>query len=284
MRFIDFKFENNNEKKKYSNFIIRFLTGLIYVVFIIFSIEKGEKIFRMTMMILSFFCLFEFLLILKTKKFLIKITSLFLLFSIFIDFMIEEKKGLISYLIFFIPYSIIFLMIQLFSEKNSDKEKIIQTSYLIFGLVYIILPFYLASYIYTIHNGKKLILGVFILIWTNDSLSYLIGKKWGKRKISISISPKKSIEGAIGGLFFCIVLGFYLYKTWGNKYWFILSFIIPIFSTIGDFVESSIKRSFYVKNSGTFFPGHGGFLDRLDSFIFVIPIVATVVISFIYIF
>ncbi|WP_185857148.1 phosphatidate cytidylyltransferase [Blattabacterium cuenoti] len=273
------------KKKKYLDFMIRFFTGLIYVVSIIFSIEKGEKTFRIVMMLLSFLCLFEFLLILKTSITLIKITSLFFLFSIFMDFFMEKEKGLIPYVICFIPYSIIFLIIQLFSNKYSHKEKIAQASHLIFGLVYIIMPFYLASYIYAIiHHGKQLILGVFILIWTNDSLSYLIGKKWGKRKIAISISPKKSIEGVIGGIFFCIILGFLLYKIWGNKYWFILSFTVPIFSTIGDLVESTIKRSFSVKNSGVWFPGHGGFLDRLDSFIFVIPIIATVVTSLVYIF
>ncbi|WP_185857789.1 phosphatidate cytidylyltransferase [Blattabacterium cuenoti] len=271
-------------KKKNLDFLIRFFTGLIYVISIVFSIEKGEKTFRIVMMILSFFCLLEFLLISKINTYLIKITSLFFLFPIFID-LFFTKKGLIAYGVFFIPYSIIFLVIQLFSKKYSHKEKIIQASYLTFGLVYIVLPFYLASYMYTIvHHGKQLILGVFILIWTNDSLSYLIGKKWGKRRIAISISPKKSIEGIIGGLFFCIILGFFLYKIWEKKYWFILSFTVPIFSTIGDLVESIIKRSCNVKNSGIWFPGHGGFLDRLDSFIFVIPIIASVVTSIIYIF
>ncbi|WP_341651523.1 phosphatidate cytidylyltransferase [Blattabacterium cuenoti] len=273
------------EKKKYLNFLIRIFTGLIYVILILFSIEKGEKTFRIVMMMLSFFCLFEFLLILKTNTTLIKITFLFFLFSILMDFFIKKEKGLILYVICFIPYSIIFLVIQFFYQKNSPKEKIVQISHLIFGLVYIIMPFYLASYIYAmIHNGKQLILGVFILIWTNDSLSYLIGKKWGRRKIAISISPKKSIEGVIGGLFFCLILGFFLSKIWKEKYWFILAITVPIFSTIGDLVESTIKRSCSVKNSGILFPGHGGFLDRLDSFIFVVPIIATVVASLVYIF
>ncbi|BAR92148.1 phosphatidate cytidylyltransferase [Blattabacterium cuenoti] len=274
------------KKKKDLNFLIRIFTGLVYVILILFSIEKGEQTFRIMMMLLSFFCLFEFLLILRTNITLIKITSLFFLFSIFMDLFINKKeKGLILYVICFIPYSIIFFIIQLFYTKSSSKEKIVQISHLIFGLVYIIMPFYLASYIYAmIHHGKQLILGVFILIWTNDSLSYLIGKKWGKRKIAISISPKKSIEGVIGGLFSCLILGFFLSKIWKEKYWFILAITVPIFSTIGDLVESTIKRSCSVKDSGILFPGHGGFLDRLDSFIFVIPIIATVVASMIYIF
>ncbi|WP_185870342.1 phosphatidate cytidylyltransferase [Blattabacterium cuenoti] len=263
-------------KEKYFDFLMRFFTGFIFIFLIVFSIERGEKFFRIVMMILSFLCLFEFLIISKTNTTLIKIVSLFFLFSILAD--IFMKKGLILYIICFIPYSIIFFIIQLFSKTFSHEEKITQVSHLILGLVYIIVPFYLASYIYII-VGKELVLGIFILIWTNDSLSYLIGKKWGKRKIAMSISPKKSIEGFIGGLFFCLISGIFLYNAWGKKYWLILSFVVPIFATIGDLVESTIKRSYSVKNSGIWFPGHGGFLDRLDSFIFVIPIIATAVAS-----
>ncbi|WP_185853164.1 phosphatidate cytidylyltransferase [Blattabacterium cuenoti] len=271
------------KRKKDLDFLIRLFTGFVYVVLIIFSIEKGEKIFRIVMMILSFLCLFEFLIISGTDIILIKVASLFFLFPILMD--IFTKKGLIPYIICFIPYSIIFFIIQLFSKKYSHREKITQVSHLIFGFVYIIIPFYLASYIYSnIYHGKELILGIFILIWTNDTLSYLIGRKWGKRKIAMSISPKKSVEGFIGGLLFCLILGFFLYKIWGEKYWGVLAFMVPIFSTIGDLVESTIKRSYNVKNSGIWFPGHGGFLDRLDSFIFVIPIIATIVISVVYLF
>ncbi len=126
-------------------------------------------------------------------------------------------------------------------------------------------------------------LGIFILIWVNDSLSYLIGRKWGKNKIAISISPKKSIEGYIGGLLFCILIGIFLYKIWKDKYWLFFSLIVSIFGSIGDLIESTIKRSYGVKNSSIWFPGHGGFLDRLDSFIFVIPIIFMILFIF-YIF
>ncbi|WP_185851415.1 phosphatidate cytidylyltransferase [Blattabacterium cuenoti] len=263
-------------KEKYFDFLIRFFTGFLFIFLIVFSIEKGDKFFRIVMMILSFFCLFEFLTISKTNKTLIKVASFFFLFVILAD--IFMRKGLILYIICFIPYSTIFFIIQLLNKTSSHEEKITQMNHLILGLVYIIVPFYLASYMYSL-VGKELVLGTFILIWTNDSLSYLIGKKWGKRKIARFISPKKSIEGFIGGLLFCLISGIFLYNAWGKKYWFILSFIVPIFASIGDLVESTIKRSYGVKNSGIWFPGHGGFLDRLDSFIFVIPIIATLVVS-----
>ncbi|WP_185876660.1 phosphatidate cytidylyltransferase [Blattabacterium cuenoti] len=268
------------KKKKKFNLLTRLFTGLIYISLVIFSIEKGEKTFRIMMMILSFLCLFEFLIISGTDTILTKIVSLFFLSSIIMDFFLE--KGHILYIICFIPYSVTFFIIQLFLKKKSYKERIVQIGNLIFGFVYIIIPFYLASYIYT--YGKKLILGIFILIWINDSLSYLVGKRWGRIKIATSISPKKSVEGFIGGFLFCSATGFFLYKIWDKEYWIILSFIVSIFSTIGDLIESLIKRSYNVKNSSIFFPGHGGFLDRLDSFIIVIPVITTIIISVVYFF
>ncbi|WP_185850828.1 phosphatidate cytidylyltransferase [Blattabacterium cuenoti] len=266
------------------NFFIRFFTGFIYIFLILFSIEKGEKYFRILMMILSFFCLYEFLVISKTKSFFIKIISLFFLLSIFFDFFMEMKEETLPYVISFIFSPIFFLGIQIFYQKTlPKKENIMQISNLIFGLVYIVLPFFLTFYIYkTVNSGKNLILGIFILIWIHDTLSYLIGKKFGKRKIASFISPEKSLEGFFGGLFFCLIFGIFLYKIWDKKYWCFFSFIIPIFSTIGDLVESYIKRSYDVKNSGSgiWFPGHGGFLDRLDSLIFVIPIMFIIILIY----
>lgn len=269
--------------KKNLDLIIRFFTGVIYISIIIFSIENGIKVFRVIMMIISSFCLSELLLISNINFFFIKIIPLFFLPSIILDFLII-KNGFTIYIIFIIIYIITFFVTQLFSKKISNYKKLINISCLSFGIVYIIIPFYLSCYIYdNIIFGNKIILGTFILIWVNDSISYLIGKMWGEKKIAISISPNKSLEGCIGGLISCLILGVFFYKIWHMKYWILLSFVIPIFGTIGDLIESIIKRSHNVKNSGIFLPGHGGFLDRLDSFIFVIPVIF-IIMKIIYIF
>jgi len=125
------------------------------------------------------------------------------------------------------------------------------------------------------------ILSVFILIWVNDTFAYLIGKSFGKHKLLERISPKKTIEGFLGGAAFTLVTSYlltYLYTennttTINSTFWIVQALIIIIFATLGDLVESKFKRSANVKDSGNIMPGHGGILDRLDSVIFVAPFV-----------
>ena len=127
------------------------------------------------------------------------------------------------------------------------------------------------------------IIGVFILIWVNDTFAYLVGKKWGKNKLFEAVSPKKTIEGFIGGLFFTIIFAFilsisFLFFTFEN--WIIIAIIVSVFGTVGDLLESKLKRIAKVKDSGKIMPGHGGLLDRLDSVIFVAPFVYLYLILF----
>lgn len=146
------------------------------------------------------------------------------------------------------------------------------------GLIYIVLPLALLPFIAFIKEeyNFEIILGVFILLWIYDSFAYLIGSWIGKSKIFSKISPKKSWEGAAGGLAFAIAGSLLLYNFFGILGigdWFLLGIIIPVTGTIGDFIESGIKRNAGVKDSGSFMPGHGGILDRFDSFLFSIPFV-----------
>jgi phosphatidate cytidylyltransferase len=108
----------------------------------------------------------------------------------------------------------------------------------------------------------------------NDTFAYLVGISIGKNKLFEKISPKKTIEGFVGGIFFSMITGiilatYYLYQS--IIQWIILALIIGVFGTLGDLIESKFKRNAGVKDSGTIMPGHGGFLDRLDSIIFVAP-------------
>ena len=115
---------------------------------------------------------------------------------------------------------------------------------------------------------------MFILIWTNDTFAYIVGKSIGKNKLFERISPKKTIEGFLGGLLFTIIAGYIIsrYFTFSSPTsWIITAIILVIFGSLGDLVESKFKRNAGVKDSGTIMPGHGGILDRLDSIIFAIP-------------
>jgi len=116
-------------------------------------------------------------------------------------------------------------------------------------------------------NGDQLIIVLLFQIWASDIGGYIIGKTIGKKKFSY-ISPEKTWEGLLGSFIFCLLIG-YSFQEWIAIYikthWIILSGFITISCIIGDLIISKIKRLNHKKNSGFFLPGHGGFLDRLDS-------------------
>jgi phosphatidate cytidylyltransferase len=136
-------------------------------------------------------------------------------------------------------------------------------------------------------DGKfmpELIVAVFILVWSNDTFAYLIGSKFGKNKLLERISPKKTIEGFVGGLLGALIAGFVIFKVLENyspldteKYplwvWIVMAIIVSIFGTIGDLIQSKFKRQAGVKDSGIIMPGHGGLYDRLDSIIYASPFI-----------
>ena len=128
-------------------------------------------------------------------------------------------------------------------------------------------------------NGynPKILISILILIWTNDTFAYIVGKSIGRTKLFPSISPKKTIEGFLGGILFSIISGYLLAVFFIEAkliyIWIVISIIVSIFSTLGDLIESKFKRLAGVKDSGKIMPGHGGILDRLDSIIFVIPFI-----------
>tara|TARA_B100001113_G_scaffold11655_1_gene9122 strand:+ start:4376 stop:5035 length:660 start_codon:yes stop_codon:yes gene_type:complete len=126
-----------------------------------------------------------------------------------------------------------------------------------------------------IYNPYNILL-IFILIWITDTMSYIIGVKFGKNKIDKRVSPNKTWEGFFGGFLFCILFSIFSFNYLQEVYplWKTISLgvLIPIFSLIGDMGQSKLKREAGVKNSGFLIPGHGGIYDRLDSTICVAPI------------
>lgn len=168
------------------------------------------------------------------------------------------------------------LLIDLFQEKPRWLD---QSSKYVLSMGYIILPFCTIVQIPLFPNFEfrpAYILALFILIWNNDTFAYLTGKSIGKRKLFERISPKKTIEGFIGGWVMTIVAALLINRYWieGSPFmWIGFATIVSVFSTLGDLVESKFKRKAGVKDSGNIMPGHGGILDRLDSIIFVAPII-----------
>ncbi len=125
-----------------------------------------------------------------------------------------------------------------------------------------------------------LFLGILLLIWSSDITQYFTGRKWGRRPLAKSISPKKTIEGWLGGLAGVTVISLlnatWVYPTIPLMTWLCIGLVIWIFGTAGDLYESVLKRSVGVKDSGTILPGHGGILDRFDSLVFAFPFVVII--------
>ena len=157
------------------------------------------------------------------------------------------------------------------SELYYDEGK------LIFTVIYISLPFGFALGLPKFYDGTFTweVFLLFVLIWSSDSFAYFTGRLFGKHKMAPKISPKKTWEGFVGGVIFTLVLGYFIEQKFpdlrGN--WMVVGFLVSVFAPLGDLVESQLKRTFGVKDSGNIIPGHGGILDRLDSFIIVAPVV-----------
>jgi len=160
-----------------------------------------------------------------------------------------------------------------------SKELYYDNGKLIFTVIYTALPFGFALGLpkfSSVDNTFTLeVFFLFILIWSSDTFAYFTGKFFGKHKMSPKISPKKTWEGFAGGVVLTLVLGFFVEKYFpelrGN--WMVVGVLVAVFGPLGDLVESQLKRNFGVKDSGNIIPGHGGILDRLDSFIICAPVV-----------
>ncbi|MGY6561304.1 MAG: phosphatidate cytidylyltransferase [Luteibaculaceae bacterium] len=133
-----------------------------------------------------------------------------------------------------------------------------------------------------VYNGF-LLLSIFILQWVGDTFAYLTGRTIGKKKLYPSVSPNKTIEGFAGGAFFTLLAAYLLHYFNNNfpvHHWVIIALIIVVFGTLGDLVESKLKRLVRVKDSGKIMPGHGGVLDRFDAMLLSFPFVMAYLIIF----
>lgn len=233
---------------------------------------------------------------------------LMLLFTIiglleFIRFSAHLTQSVLEKLILIISGLIVFIPISLHSSGYINSELLIlgfggifppillvllkkyeapleTISTLVMGVIYIALPFALLSSFYSLNNkgieSFELLTGFFIILWFNDVFAYIVGSLIGKHKLFERVSPKKTWEGTTGGILLSIgasyVISLYFHSIDFSN-WLVLGFIISIFATLGDLVESLLKRQAGIKDSGNIMPGHGGILDRFDGAIFSIPAV-----------
>jgi phosphatidate cytidylyltransferase len=267
-----------------SGFTQRVITAIFFAIAMIGGIYTHEITFVALFGIISSLCVWEFLTITldnTDEKFALR-----RLLGVSISFLIYfwAGTGLYSSTIplLLVPIFGIFVF-ELFSKSAQPFQNI---GFLLGALVYITLPFVLLCLTSRLQGAlaqlpndfqPHLAMGLLLLTWANDTFAYLVGSQIGKTPLLPRISPKKTWEGTIGGVVMTMATGFIFYKIVGIlplKDWLVLAAIIGIFGTMGDLIESMLKRSFGIKDSGTFLPGHGGFLDRFDAFIFHLPFCA----------
>jgi len=142
-------------------------------------------------------------------------------------------------------------------------------------LLYILIPILgMCQYVWNQDNGLWILLSIIILIWTSDTGAYITGNLLGKRKLMPRVSPNKSVEGFLGAGALSVIVGGVIYYFIPDKsitWWISFSGMVWLIGSLGDLVQSSIKRKYEVKDSGNLLPGHGGVWDRFDSFIMVLP-------------
>ena len=194
-----------------------------------------------------------------------------------------------------LPIIIVFVfLIFVLALFDSKQNSLLNISYTLAGLVYAVLPFMLLvniscidkAYTFNHPTGNwyidlapynfRYVLGIILLIWACDVFAYLVGSFVGKNKLFERISPGKTWEGSIGATILTIASSFmiaHFFQELALKHWIIIAIIVCVFGTIGDLVESMLKRQAGVKDSGKIMPGHGGILDRFDSLLFVSPFI-----------
>lgn len=168
----------------------------------------------------------------------------------------------------------------LFTARGRPEESFLQhfreLKFAVFGIVYLVfLPLFLVR-IRESADGVHWTLLFLLIVWAGDTMAYFIGKKYGKRKLYPEISPKKTVEGAYGGLaggvLVSLVYKLLFFRQMGWAAVCIAPVLVGAFEQVGDLCESFLKRAYRVKDSGSILPGHGGILDRFDGVVFALPV------------
>ncbi len=286
-----------------TNLVKRSFTGLLIVGVIIAGLLINSLSFFLVFLFIMSWTLWEFYRLVHMIKIRPQIKlGLFLgMVLYFLIFMLAIKALDVKYLsILLVLFPFVYIN-ELYAQHNRPFHNI---AYTFLGILYIALPFSLLSFMvfdfhekaqpffaldgkedilnfllqpgYVIEYSPYMLLGVFILLWMYDTGAYLTGMLFGKHKLFPRISPKKTWEGLIGGGITALVTGLLLaryFKDMSQMEWVLIVFIIILFGTLGDLVESMLKRRIGVKDSGRTLPGHGGLLDRFDGFLLSVPVV-----------
>jgi len=271
-----------------NNFFTRALTGVFIVLFVLGGFWLHPITFTITGLIILAGNQYEYYKLIKnngaTPQMVTGIATGIIAYSI--STLVAAGKAPSELYYILIVMIIAIMAIELFRRQERPFDSLAHT---FFPFFYIVLPLSLFPFATFSHTGINsfltheniifspgIIVGFFILIWTNDTAAFLTGVILGRHKLIERISPNKTWEGFVGGFLLTMAVAYFLSGWIGviNRVkWVILALIVSVSATFGDLVESMLKRSLGIKDSGKILPGHGGFLDRFDSVLISFPIV-----------
>ena len=264
-----------------NEFRTRTFWGILYVIVLLGAILLGPYTFASLFLILSVLALREFYSLCHLAGFspqvypgLVTGVVIFVL-----SFFVANQS--ITYVAFYFLLPLIYAIpvYELFRKKENTMANIALTG---FGIIFVSIPFSMLNFLafpefegFKVYN-HGLLISLFLFVWASDSGAYLFGVRYGRHHLFERISPKKTWEGLFGGVITAIVTACilnYIYPQYNIVLLIVMAFVVVISGTLGDLVESMIKRSIGVKDSGRFMPGHGGLLDRFDSILLAVPVV-----------
>jgi len=238
-----------------NNFTTRTITGVLFVICVIGSVVLSHWAFAALFMLIAIAGFIEYARILKSGKIFLHKSSAILLGTVFYSSIVLWEFGVIGINLLLINLLILPLLLIVF------------------------FPLALLSGFFNLGNGpgwlhSGALLGFFLILWIYDSGAYIFGSMFGRHRILERISPKKSWEGFFGGSAAGLLTAYLIsasFIEFSAIQWMLIALIIIVFGTFGDLVESMLKRSTGVKDSGSILPGHGGILDRFDAVFLAAP-------------
>jgi len=256
-------------------FWVRFRSSVILLIVAISTIVLGGNVLFATIMTISLIGMMELYRTVKLNKSLgILGYVACIVLDLLILFQLEQFNMLL-----FITFLLLLMMIYVFAFPKYRAEEI---AVVFFGLFYVAV---MLSFVYKVRmldDGELLVWLIFIGAWGSDTCAYCVGTQIGKHKILPKLSPKKSLEGCIGGVVGAALLGFLYATVFKDSIkgvqnpqlaYALICGASSVIAQLGDLAASAIKRNHEIKDFGNLLPGHGGILDRFDSIIFVAPIV-----------
>ena len=275
------------KSKPMKNFIIRTITGIIFVAAIVSCFLRPEAMVLL-FSIITGLTVWEFTGLVNERedvtvnRFISTVAGVYFFYAM--TYYCSDMYAGIAKSVVFIPYLVTIVYLLVAELYLKQKDPIQDWAYTMLAQMYIALPFSLINVLafnatsegYVAFN-TLLPLSIFIFLWVNDSGAYCVGSLLGRHKLFPRISPGKSWEGSIGGTVFVLAAAYaisYFIDTdqmLAMPVWLGLGLVVVVFGTWGDLVESLFKRTLGIKDSGNILPGHGGMLDRFDSSLLAIP-------------